>query len=347
MDRTVPNSICLTPALDNTTLDTDEQWERIVDALTRRGFLGAGLGVVAATLLAACSSDENGSAPSGLVTVQDETGRVEIPSDPQRMVIAHVSAMATVLDLGVPPEKIVGGFFGLEGVGGDAVLRTMPEAANIPNLGTAGTWNKEAIIGASPDLIVMLLTAGNAYAAKSYDELSATGVPVFAGFNGYLTWDEMKKLVTSMGVAVRREEAAAELNARTEERLLTIKDRLSALGSLPSVTLLRTGENGVVYNQVDALLDALGFPGDRATSEEFTRTLTAEQLDQVTSDVIIVGAFQDQQDVRAQLAMNPLWERLPAVRSGNVHYVDDSLWGSGYSPRATELRLDDIERIFS
>ncbi|MDJ0111363.1 twin-arginine translocation signal domain-containing protein, partial [Rhodococcus erythropolis] len=63
----MPNSICLTPALDNTTLDTDEQWERIVDALTRRGFLGAGLGVAAATLLAACSSDENGSAPSGLV----------------------------------------------------------------------------------------------------------------------------------------------------------------------------------------------------------------------------------------------------------------------------------------
>ncbi len=173
----------------------------------------------------------------------------------------------------------------------------------------------------------MLLTAGNAYAAKSYDELSATGVPVFAGFNGYLTWAEMKKLVTSMGVAVRREDAAAELNARTEDRLLAIKDRLSALGSLPSVTLLRTGENGVVYNQVDALLDALGFPGDRATSEEFTRTLTAEELDQVTSDVIIVGAFQDQQDVRAQLAMNPLWERLPAVRSGGTSITSTTACG--------------------
>lgn len=204
MDRTVSHSICLDPAPDSTALDTDEQWSLIVDVLTRRGFLGAGLGVAAATLLAACSSDENGVESGSLVTVQDETGSVEIPSDPQRMVIAHVSAMATVLDLGVPPEKIVGGFFGLEGVSGDAVLRTMPEAANIANLGTAGTWNKEAIIGASPDLIVMLLTAGNAYAAKSYDELSATGVPVFAGFNGFLTWDEMKKLVTSMGVAVRR-----------------------------------------------------------------------------------------------------------------------------------------------
>ncbi|MDI9900868.1 hypothetical protein QM716_13505 [Rhodococcus sp. IEGM 1409] len=92
--------------------------------------------------------------------MQDETGRVEIPSDPQRMVIAHVSAMATVLDLGVSPEKIVGGFFGHEGVGSDAVLRKMAEAANIPNLDTAGTWSKEAIIGASPDLIFMLLTAG-------------------------------------------------------------------------------------------------------------------------------------------------------------------------------------------
>ena len=57
----------------------------------------------------------------------------------------------------------------------------------------------------------MLLTAGNAYAAKSYDELSATGVPVFAGFNGYLTWAEMKKLVTSMGVAVRREHGRLRL----------------------------------------------------------------------------------------------------------------------------------------
>ncbi|MER2225056.1 MAG: ABC transporter substrate-binding protein, partial [Rhodococcus sp. (in: high G+C Gram-positive bacteria)] len=173
MDRTVSHSICLDPAPDSTALDTDEQWSLIVDALTRRGFLGAGLGVAAATLLAACSSDENGVESGGFVTVQDETGSVEIPSDPQRMVIAHVSAMATVLDLGVPPEKIVGGFFGLEGVSGDAVLRTMPEAANIPNLGTAGTWNKEAVIGASPDLIVMLLTAGNAVLLPPYPSPAA------------------------------------------------------------------------------------------------------------------------------------------------------------------------------
>ena len=116
-DRTVPNSICLVPALDNTALDTDEQWRRIVDALTRRGFLGAGLGCRGPRhCWQRAAADENGSAPSGLVTVQDETGQCRDSVGSAANGHRPMSApWRRVLDLGVPPEKIVGGFFGLEG----------------------------------------------------------------------------------------------------------------------------------------------------------------------------------------------------------------------------------------
>ncbi|MFC9517775.1 ABC transporter substrate-binding protein [Nocardiaceae bacterium NPDC056970] len=328
--------------------DHDREWAAIVDSLTRRGFL-AGLGVSMAAVVAGCGTGSEASAGSGsaaLVGVRDDYGDLDVPADPRRIVVVHVSAAATLLDLGVPAERIVGGFFGPAGVQGDAVLRSMPEAAGIPNIGTAGTWNLEAIVGTDPDLIVML-TNGGEYFTKTRNELASTGVPVFAGFNGYLTWEELERLVTTVGVGVRRESQAAALVDRTRRRRDDLRARLSAQASLPTVALLRAGDGGVVYTQVDPLLDALGFPGDRPTPDQFAIEIPAEKIDTVTSDVVIVSAFGDFDDARARMAANPLWERLPAVRAGRVHYVDDSLWGAGYSPRATQMRFDDIERIFT
>lgn len=338
----------MTVAITVAPADHDREWSDIVDSLTRRGFL-AGLGVSVAAAVVGCGTGSGSEAVTdadALVEVQDEYGAVEVPADPRRIVVVHVSAAATLLDLGISAERIAGGFFGPDGVQGDAVLRAMPEAATIPNLGTAGTWNLEAIVDTDPDLIVML-TTGSEYFAKTRNELASTGVPVFAGYNGYTTWDALERLVTTLGVGVRRESEAAALVDRTRRRRDDLRARLAAQNALPSVALVRAGEGGVVYTQVDPLLDALGFPGDRPTPEEFAIAVPAEKIDTVTSDVVIVSAFGDFDDARTQMATNPLWERLPAVRAGRVHYVDDSLWGAGYSPRATQMRLDDIERIFT
>lgn len=330
--------------------DHDRQWAQLVGELTRRGFL-AGLSATTAAALAGCGTGGDGEAgrggaTGGPVEVRDEYGAVTVPEDAQRIVVAHVSALATLLDLGIPAERVVGAFLGPQGVYGDAVLRAMPEAAGITNLGSAGTWNLEAIVATDPDLIVML-SHGSPFFEKTKRELSSTGVPVFAGFNGYLTWEDLERLVTTLGSGVGREEEAAALIDTTRRRRDSLRARLSTLGALPTVTLLRAGEAGAVYSQVDPLLTTLGFPGDRPSPEQFAVEIPAEKLDTVTSDVVVVSVFGGDTDTHAHMAQNPLWERVPAVRAGRVHYVDDSLWGSGYSPRATQMRFDDIERIFA
>lgn len=46
---------------------------------------------------------------------------------------------------------------------------------------------------------------------------------------------------------------------------------------------------------------------------------------------------------RARLQRHPLWDRLRAVRSGNVHIVDSYLWAGGGMLWADAM-LDDLER---
>ncbi len=86
--------------------DTDAEFARIVDELTRRGFLAGGLGTAAVLGLAGCG---NGTAPVAAPTtrvVKTTKGPVTVPADPQRVVCLDSYSSQIMLTLGITPAGV-------------------------------------------------------------------------------------------------------------------------------------------------------------------------------------------------------------------------------------------------
>lgn len=66
-----------------------------------------------------------------------------------------------------------------------------------------------------------------------------------------------------------------------------------------------------------------------------------ERLLEVDPDVIFVQTLRQPTPLSQQLAANPVWGQLKAVRGGQVYEVDYDIWSLGQGPRALGLVLDE------
>ena len=92
------------------TLDIDEEFARIVNALTRRGLLAGGLGTAALLGLSACGLDQphDTSDVSTPATrkVDSVNGPISVPAHPKRVVTLDGFSMAAMFDLGLTPAGV-------------------------------------------------------------------------------------------------------------------------------------------------------------------------------------------------------------------------------------------------
>lgn len=336
---------------------------------TRRQFVVGGLSL--ATVLAACGGDDgtnrdrdvtsstaspgdavDATAPAGGSTreIADVFGTVTVPAQPSKIVVLHPGVWGNLLAIGYPIAQIAGVSFGNVGAENFTQYAPYGDVGAIPSVATLDGPNLEQIVGLAPDL---LLTAsrGRDTDVAARDELAGTGVPVFVAFNGFLDLEEHVRLLTDTANAVNMAAAGAAAEADLRARIAELRGRLITAGDLPTVNLLQTFGDGLLYNQVSPLLDALGVPGNRADSATFTEEFSAEQLDQFSDDVLFVfGSASatepkpEAADLEAFLSTNPLWSGLPAVQSGRVAFVSKATWNNVDLPSLHAI-LDDIERV--
>jgi len=87
----------------------DEQFRRIADELTRRGFLTSGLGSAALLGLAACGSSGHGhgdGSSSHTRRVSSVNGAITVPGQPKRVVSLDSFTMGAMFDLGQDPAGV-------------------------------------------------------------------------------------------------------------------------------------------------------------------------------------------------------------------------------------------------
>jgi iron complex transport system substrate-binding protein len=156
---------------------TDAEFARIIDELSRRGFLAGGLGTAALLGLAACSSSGTGadaggssSSSAGPSTRQVTTakGPVTVPADPKRVISIQPSATATLYDVGIAS-------IGVYDEGSQYIsprYRTKWEAA--ATVGTGGEIDVEKVAALSPDLIIGFDYDWNTKAYSQLTELAPT-----------------------------------------------------------------------------------------------------------------------------------------------------------------------------
>jgi iron complex transport system substrate-binding protein len=315
--------------LSRPTVDTDLEFVRIVDELSRRGFLAGAAGAAALLGLAACGDSGSGPAASGSspagfpVTVTDTFGTVTISSPPKTVVSAGRTDHDVLLALGVVPVAVYR-FVPVmkKGVGPWALSRLGDADPKI----LTNPLNYELIASLTPDLILDVQSFAD---KKQYDTLSdiapTVGLPKGATPNA-VPWQQSTEFIAT---ALGRQQDGQKLVAQTNSFLTARAKAHPAFAGKTVSVLLTYGTEVGAYAASDTrmqLLTALGFTpspfvkglGDKT----FFTQLSPERLADVASDVVVVLS-QTGQSQSQQLAAFPTLASIPGYRDGRVLFVSD------------------------
>lgn len=335
-----------------------------------------GSATLAAAFLAACGGDETDeptSGPSATSTpastdtgvgvdaatsapstrmVSHIMGEVEIPADPQRVVIFD-STVTDILDLDVP-------LVGARNLAGER--RYFPEYesrfAPIFDLGSSDL-DLEDVINLRPDLIL-----GSEGDEDIYDRASQIAPTVLRDRSADIDYKaNWHTALLYHAEVLNREERATQLLADWEARTEHFKSRLAELGLnelLVSVVNISRSEIRLqTRGQVGGVLEQAGLkrPPAQALSAQETQDASSggdterypisfERLRDADGDIIfIIGGTQSEEHAKthADLLADPLWSQLNAVQQGRVFEVES--WWNIRSRHAADRLLDDLYRL--
>lgn len=300
--------------------DTDAEFARIVNELTRRGFLAGAAGTAALLGLSACgSSDPAGDHSSGWSFTDDLGRRVSLPRKPSR-----IAALADNVAIGlwaagvhvVASPMVKGTDEQLRGLGAtDEQIKAIVAYApnNEPNL--------ERLSGASPDLLIGNGSDGKVPFVEANPRLKDLA-PVL-GLNLQTatfedSMDSLHALVTSLGVTPTDDQAHRRYRQVAEALRATARDKdgLRVMVCYPDETGLTIMSSKWVPT---ATLSGLGFSLVSADggANEFGKQVSWENVASVPADVVVLIDFLGQ-----GAPTNPLWKRMPAVAAGQLVVVN-------------------------
>lgn len=274
-------------------------------------------GLVVATVvtvlmtLTACGGADTGPAsePEATTrTVTTSTGEVEVPVDPQRVVVLNVQQASMVVSLGVTPVAVAGDL---------SVYPWLTEKIE-PLLDPAlqdeaYTPQVEAIAALDPDLILI----GNWQLADAavVEQLQALAPVVSTNSQEVVpSWQDS---VTTIGQALGVEDAASQLIADIETSYAALGERTGVTGLTYQYVALEdqtfTSGNGLLFQVIGlepgAHQDVAGSVSDNE--------LSVERLSELDADLVLVWNASS-----TDLDTVPGLSGLPAARAGNLHEID-------------------------
>lgn len=267
-----------------------------------------------------------------------------VPAAPKRVVVLDASfGLGVGMDVGLP---IVGA--PLDRMS-DEALKARATGQGVTSTGFVAEPSLETIVALQPDLILGF-TGDQAMASAIYPQLSQLAPTLLYGSTD---WRGFYGLLA--GFTGKEQDIAAQFRAY-DARLADIKARMPER----AVSVLRiTSWDFQVY--LDAPLTYAPFEilkqaGVRRSAYETSddpalsmKRPDWEELAQLDGEVLlyIVGGTNDSdKDGRhEEVLANPLWQMLPAVRSGKVHRISPATWMEFSGLASANRVLDDIERF--
>ncbi len=308
--------------------------------------------LTAALALTACGSDDsgggddgdgNGGGNGGSRTVETAMGPVEVPEDPQRVVVLDTGELDTAVTLGITPVGAV------QTDTGTMFLDYLPQEGleGIENVGTIASPDLEAIHELDPDLIL----GSRIRDEQRYDELSQIAPTVFTENVG-APWQENFLLhAEALGRSAEAEEVVAAYEARVAEVTEAVGGAGAAAETEVSMVRFIEGGNTRLYgaeNFIGTILSdvGLGRPAITAEAEDgFAVEISPEQVDRADGDFIFYTSYGSADASGEDEAVGgPLWEDLTAVREGRAFRVDDQLWFLGIGYTAAGQILDELQQ---
>lgn len=295
-------------------------------------------------LLSACGKAAPQAVSERAVTFTDDLGREVTVDHPQRV------------------AALLGSFAQIWQLAGGQVAATANDAwedlgldlsEDTVNLGGKENLSLELLLSAEPDLI--LASTNTRQNVEWRDMLEATGIPVayfeVAEFEDYL---RMLKICTDItGNPDRYQSYGVEVRTQIGQVLERSRTRLEA-SPAPTVLSLTASASFVKAknsegNVLGTMLKALGCINIADSDSMLLEELSMEHILACDPDhIFIVQRGDDTEGMRAYVSSylmeHPAWNKLTAVKAGNVHFMEKELyslkpnqrWGEAYE------KLEDL-----
>lgn len=300
----------------------------------------AAVAVALATVLTAagCSSPAAEAPDADGITLTHAFGETVVPADAERVVTLGWGSTDAALALGVVPVAIP-----YDSYAGDdeGVLPWVREAvdelgAQLPTVLPDSPEEPpyDEIDAANPDVILAVYSG---ITQEQYDLLSEIA-PVVA-YSGEAWSTPWRDLITTVGAALGEDAKAADVISGIEAQ---VADAAAAHPEFAGKTIAAVWDvAGTFYvyktadPRVEFLLD-LGFVNAPSVDElangdaTFYYTLSYEQLDQLSSDVVL--SYSDTQEGADSFLTAPQTSVIPAVAAGHVAQLVGTEYISAVSP---------------
>jgi len=313
---TTPHTVEIRPY---TALDVDAEFARIVDELTRRGFLTGAAGTAALFGLAACGSPANptdSSAGAATRTIDTPRGPVQVPVHPKRVVFISNLAMYCGFDLGV---TAIGSTLKADAA---VPARYAAQFAKAKPVGTPDSSpDFEAIAALHPDLIIGLNTKDWIY--PQLDDVAPT---VYMPHGSGVGWRDSAAFVAD---ALNRPAGLDRLKKQYAGQITQIKDRYGDVidkYTWDAISDYTGGQWWIVGGPGDGnigdMLLELGIRLAKASASldpEKQENPSYERLGMLDDAGVLLYWINDDGTPifsDGQLLTNRLYRRLPAVEAG-------------------------------
>lgn len=278
-------------------------------------------------------------------TIKTDSGDVEVPADPQRIVYLVGNNVGDILPFG---KKVVG-----VDKYGDPSKR--PESWKqqwgqyVEDVAVVPGADLEGIMALEPDLIIGSPT----WSSSSPEQLSKIAPTIF--YNEMASLEERMNFFGELfGMTERAEELITEYNVKAETAKQRLKDANLDSKKIVFLQGVEEGEPGLQGDKTRGLIyEDLGlnapelvenefFNRNNPKSEGYYAPLSLEVLGKYLkeADMIAYTDFgSDGEALQKKLAEVEIWNSLPAVKEGNVTFysVSDTLSDYDYASRIVSL----------
>lgn len=290
------------------------------------------------------------------VTVEGAFGPVDIPADPQRIVVDLV-ALDYITALGLDTDNVVA-VFGAGFFADDHYLADVLQRDDLVDPGFVFEANIEAIAALDPDLVIAPYDQidGAPGLEALQDLASVLVVPTSdirddsARYGGTASFQDWRTTLRTFGELLDRSAEAEEYIAGTEADIAAVRDEHGELIDSISATEIKSTPDFVAVNMLASagesgvlgtiLMSELGFTAPPALAEiapdEFgSLELSDENLAVIDGDVLFVEVRSDATDH----SDSPLWSTLDVVANDAVFMVGNH-WEYGGAMAAREVLAD-------
>ncbi|WP_405114035.1 AraC family transcriptional regulator [Paenibacillus sp. FSL K6-1217] len=268
----------------------------------------------AATALATPSPD-NTAAETQTRTISTVKGDIEVPADPQRVVVLYL--LGDVLALGIKPV-------GVSSVNEGAAFEN--ELKDVQNLGSWFEASPEAVLSLDPDLIIVP-------SEETYNALHDIAPTVLVPYEKMTTAER----VSFIGHTLNKENQATSLLNDFNTKVENSKQKLREAGILDSTISIMEGggERSMLvimskqYGRGSQVLyEYLGMKAPEKIQQKIDsktdvggESVSFEVIADYSGDYI----FRSSYDGMTDLTGDPLWNSIPAVKEGRLMNIDFGL----------------------